>query len=246
MKRNKNKKIIICDIDGTLAYSDTEVSDKMLRLIKSLQNKYEFVTIGGGNFIHLYNQFIQKYQKKIDKEIYVYVSSGLECYKITKKSIEKIYSNELTNEEKHRIVRVISNFIKEKNIVPDTYDQIEDRGSMVAFSLLGRKANKLLKKNYDPQRTKRKGFIDNYFKKKLPGFEIKIGGTTTIDFTKKGFTKAFGIKRIKEMFKCKFTEMIYFGDDLQKGGNDSAVKSLIDYIKVRDPEDTYNKLKKYL
>ncbi|MDD5638959.1 MAG: HAD hydrolase family protein [Candidatus Pacebacteria bacterium] len=39
MKRIKNKKTIICDIDGTLAYSDTEVSDKILRLIENLQNK---------------------------------------------------------------------------------------------------------------------------------------------------------------------------------------------------------------
>ena len=115
MKRVKNKKIIICDIDGTLAYSDTEISNKMLELIKNLQNKYIFITIGGGNYIHLYNQFIKKYQEKIDKEIYVYVSSGLECYKVTKESTEKIYSIELTNEEKYKIVRVVSNFIKENN-----------------------------------------------------------------------------------------------------------------------------------
>ncbi|MDD5638958.1 MAG: HAD hydrolase family protein [Candidatus Pacebacteria bacterium] len=123
---------------------------------------------------------------------------------------------------------------------------MEDRGSMVAFSLLGRKANKSLKKNYDPQKIKRKKFIKNYFKQRLPEFEMKIGGTTTIDFTKKGFTKVFGIKRIKEMFKCKFSDMISFGDDLQEEGNDSTVRSVIDCIKVKDPEDAYNKLKEYL
>lgn len=35
----KEKKVIICDIDGTLAYTDTEVSDEMLDLIEKLQDK---------------------------------------------------------------------------------------------------------------------------------------------------------------------------------------------------------------
>ena len=240
------KKIIACDIDGTLAYSDTEISDEMLELISKLQKKYIFVTIGNGNYMHLYNQFIKKYIEKIGKEIYVYVLGGLECYKTSKKEIIKIYSNDLSNDEKNKIVRTISNFIKDKKIIPDTYDQIEDRGSMVVFSVLGRKANKELKKSYDPNGEKRKKFINEYFKEELPEFEIKIGGTTTMDFTKKGHTKAFGIKKIKKMFNCKFKDIIFFGDDLQEHGNDFPVKELVESIEVESPEETLIKLNELL
>ena len=125
------------------------------------------------------------------------------------------------------------------------YDQIEDRGSMIVFSVLRRKANKELKKNFDPSKEKRKKIV-NELQKELPEFELKIGGTTTIDITKKGLTKEFGIKKIKEIFDINFEEMIYFGDDLQEGGNDHAVKKFVEVIEVKNPEDTLIKLKKFL
>ena len=97
----KNKKVIICDIDGTLAGSDTEVSDEMLETIKKLQEKYLFVTMGNGNYIHLSNQFIKKYLEKNSKELYVYALGGLECYKVAKEGVTKIYSNDFTEDEKY-------------------------------------------------------------------------------------------------------------------------------------------------
>jgi len=240
------KKIIVCDIDGTLAYSDTEVSDEMLELISKLQEKYLFVTMGNGNFIHLFNQFVKKYIEKIGKEIYIYTLGGLECYKTTKEGIIKLYSNSLTQNEKYKLVNVVSDFIRKYNITPDTYDQIEDRESMVVFSILGRKANKELKKNYDSDGEKRRKFIKEYFEEKLPEFDMKIGGTTTIDFTKKGNTKAFGIKKIKEMFNHDFEDIVYIGDNLREGGNDYAVKEFVDIIEVKSPEETLVELKKFI
>ncbi|MFH1801596.1 MAG: HAD-IIB family hydrolase [archaeon] len=242
----KNKRIIICDIDGTLADSDTEVSDEILNLISKLQKKYIFVTMGNGHYIHLYNQFLKKYIEKVGKEIYIFPLGGLEAYKTTPEGIVKLYSNDFSEEEKRKIVRTISDFIREKKIEADTYDQIEDRGSMIVFSALGRKADKELKKNYDPDKSKRQKFIEEDFKEKLPECEIKIGGTTTLDFTKKGITKAFGIEKIKNMFKINFEDMIYFGDDLQEGGNDHAIKEFVEFVEVKNPEDTFKKLKKYL
>ena len=240
------RKIIACDIDGTLAHSDTEVSDEMLEVISKLQEKYIFVTMGNSNYIHLHNQFIKKYMEKINKEMYIYVLGGLECYKTTKEGIIKLYSSDLTNGEKNKIVKAISDFIRENNIVPDTYDQIEDRGSMVVFSILGRKAEKELKKKFDPNNEKRKKFINEYFKKALPEFEMRIGGTTTIDFTKKGNTKAFGIKKMKDIFNCEFKDIIFFGDNLQEHGNDFPVKEFVDVIEVESPEKTLIELKKLL
>jgi len=241
----KNKKAIICDIDGTLAYSDTEVDNQILEIISELQEKYLFITMGNGSYINIHNRFVKKYIEKIKKEIYIFALGRLEGYKITKEGVIKLYSNELSDEEKNKIIKKISKLIKEKNIIPDTYDQIEDRGSMIVFSVLRRKANKELKKNFDPSKEKRKKIV-NELQKELPEFELKIGGTTTIDITKKGLTKEFGIKKIKEIFDINFEEMIYFGDDLQEGGNDHAVKKFVEVIEVKNPEDTLIKLKKFL
>ena len=40
--------------------------------------------------------------------------------------------------------------------------------------------------------------------------------------------------------------MIYFGDDLGEGGNDEAVKELIEAVSVKNPEETLNKLGEFL
>lgn len=240
------KKMIICDIDGTLAKSDTEVTDDMLEVISKLQEKYTFVTMGNGTFNHLYNQFVRKYQEKVGKELYIFALGGLEGYKLIDEGVLKIYSNDLSFEEKTKIIRTISECIKKYNLVPDTYDQIEERGSMVVFSIIGRKADKKLKKEFDPTKEKRKKLIKEFFKPRLPEFEMVIGGTTTIDFTKKGFNKSFGIKKVKEIFGYEYDEMIYFGDDLQKGGNDYAVKEFVEAVEVKNPDETLIKLKEFL
>jgi len=234
--------LIICDIDGTLAYSDTEVSYQMLDAINDLQEKNEFIIMGNGSYNHIYNQFIKKYLKWNDKDLYVYALGGLECYKVTNEGEMKLYSNELSSEEKYKIVNVVSSYIHDNNLYPDTYDQIEDRGSMIVFSIMGRKANKELKKNFDPDKKIRKQIVKD-LQPLLSEFELNIGGTTTIDITKKGYNKGFGIKKVHEMFNCEYDDMIYFGDDLQEGGNDYAVKEFVHTVEVNSPKDTIKILK---
>ena len=67
-----------------------------------------------------------------------------------------------------------------------------------------------------------------------------------MDFTKKGFNKSFGIKKIKEMFNCEFNEILFFGDDLQENGNDFPVKEFVKTIEVESPEETFKELNKLL
>jgi len=75
--------------------------------------------------------------------------------------------------------------------------------------------------------------------KRLPNLEVRAAGFTTIDVTKKGIDKAYGIHQMQKYLKVPIKNMFFVGDAMFKGGNDYAViKTGVDYVSVKDPEET--------
>jgi phosphomannomutase len=72
-------------------------------------------------------------------------------------------------------------------------EQIEDRGSQITFSALGQQAPLEEKKKWDPDFAKRKK-MKNLLDELIPGFSVRLGGTTSVDVTKPGIDKAYGIR----------------------------------------------------
>lgn len=100
---------------------------------------------------------------------------------------------------------------------------VEDRGSQITFSALGQQAPLEEKSKWDSDFTRRKkikAILDTY----IPEFSIRIGGTTSIDVTKPGIDKAYGIGKLRDIFGIPLKEMIFIGNALFAGGNDYPVK----------------------
>jgi len=75
--------------------------------------------------------------------------------------------------------------------------------------------------------------------KLIPEFSVQLGGTTSIDITKPGIDKAYGIRKLEDTLGVAIDEMIYIGDALFPGGNDYPVKQAgVLSIRVRDPNET--------
>ena len=53
---------------------------------------------------------------------------------------------------------------------------------------------------------------------------MRPAGTTTIDITRKGIDKDFGIRKLSERLGIPPERMVYVGDALFPGGNDAIVK----------------------
>ena len=47
-----------------------------------------------------------------------------------------------------------------------------------------------------------------------------MGGSTSIDVTKPGIDKAYGIRKLRDLLGISLKEMIFIGDALFVGGND--------------------------
>ncbi|MGB6885392.1 MAG: HAD hydrolase family protein, partial [Candidatus Acidiferrum sp.] len=117
-------------------------------------------------------------------------------------------------------------------------EAIEDRGSQITFSALGQQAPLKEKEKWDPDYAKRKQ-IKAILDPLIPGFSVRMGGTTSIDITKPGIDKAYGIRKLRDVLGISLKEMIFIGDALFPGGNDyPAEEAGVVSIPVRGPSET--------
>ena len=73
----------------------------------------------------------------------------------------------------------------------------------------------------------------------IPGFTVRLGGATSIDVTKPGIDKGYGIRKLRDILGTAIEDMIYIGDALFPGGNDyPAEQAGAVSIAVRGPDDT--------
>lgn len=62
-----------------------------------------------------------------------------------------------------------------------------------------------------------KALIDSEILDRLmPGFSVLLGGATSIDVTKPGIDKAYGIRKLRDVLGISLKEMIFVGDPLER------------------------------
>lgn len=153
-------------------------------------------------------------------------------------------------------VEAIHAFIKKARAhlaleVRDENDIVEDRGCQVAYSLIGHHEDIEKKEAFDPEHAKRKKLLEDLSEdvQKLAQeahIEIKIGGTTVLDFIDKGKNKGYNITEFIHALGWEKQECIYVGDALFPSGNDETVIGVIPTHPVKDFHETYEYLKSVL
>jgi len=242
----KEKKIIIADVDDTICESCQVVSQEMAEEISRLIDKgYLFVFISGTKSESLQRMI----SSMLKKEHHILGTTGTNYTWIKDDgSSETIYKYSLTEEEKNDIITAFNKLIERYNIQTMTTkeDQVQDRDSQITLSAIGRHAPTESKAKYDPDGKKRMVWIE-FLKQYLDEnkYHMKIGGTTSVDITKKGFDKEWGIRKLAEHKNLRFNEIIFFGDKLYPGGNDYPATKIVDCIAVKNPQDTLMKLKEF-
>jgi phosphomannomutase len=248
MRDYKKTKLIVADLDETLTKSKTLMDSEMAQLISELLKYKAFAVISGGAYPQFEKQFVK--MLKLDKEraqkLYLFPTCATSMY-IMKEAWTNIYKEVLSPETKKKIFNAFEQALDEYHFKkPEIVygELIEDRETQITFSAFGQLAPLELKSTWDPEGSKRKEIV-KHLQKYLPeGTEAKIGGSTSIDVTKKGIDKAYGIMKIEEKLGYKKEEMIFIGDKLFEGGNDFPVVSTgVECIAVSDPEETKQILK---
>jgi phosphomannomutase len=234
------KKLIIFDLDGTLAESKSAIDAEMAQHLSNLLEVAKVAIISGGNWPQFQKQVLDHLPKSYpSKKLSILPTCGTKYYQY-KKGWKELYAENFTDSEKKKIIENLNQAVSDSDLkIKKTWgEQIEDRGSQITFSALGQKAPLNEKKDWDNNFAKRKK-IKVILDKSLSEFSITMGGSTSIDITKPGIDKAYGINKLHEVLGIKISEMIFIGDALFDGGNDHpARKTGADCIQVRDPEET--------
>ena len=241
MKHHKDKKLFAFDLDKTLAESKQPVDDEMAELLRRFLQRVQVAVISGGSFAQFQKQFVPKLSSGKLESLFLFPTCGSAFYRYGTSGWENVYIETLSPEDKSRILLAFEEmFAKVGFRRPEVVhgELIEDRHTQITFAAHGSSAPLHLKQAWDPDRAKRLKMIAT-LSRLIPEFEIRTGGTTSIDVTRKGIDKAYGIRQMEKHLKIPLYEMAFVGDDLGPGGNDHPVISTgVDVIEVTDPEHT--------
>jgi hypothetical protein len=235
------KKLLAFDMDGTLALSKQPLDDEMGALLARLSKVAKVAVISGGDWPQFEKQVVSRLPDDADKSsIYILPTTGTKMYHWQNGQWENVYAELFSDDEGQKIRTALKEAVEEAGFSGEQTwgPQIEDRGSQVTFSALGQEAPLGPKDAWDHDRKKREK-LQQILQGKLPELSINIGGATSIDITRKGIDKAYGLKRLAEHTGLTKEDMLFLGDAIFPGGNDYPAKTMgMDTVRVRDVDET--------
>lgn len=239
------KKVIAFDLDDTLAVTKSPISDTMGEILVELLEHYDVCIISGGKFEQFKKQVVDRLEAPTHKlnRLHLMPTCGTRYYRYDELKEEWAvqYAEDLTELEKRRIIEVTEKCARAEGLWPENpYGEvIEDRGSQISISFLGQQAPAEEKYKWADKHSEDRLKVRAAIAEQIEEFEVRAGGSTTIDITRLGIDKAYGMKKLIEAIDVSQDEILFVGDKLEEGGNDYPVKAMgIDTIAVDRWEDT--------
>jgi phosphomannomutase len=235
------KALVAFDLDGTLAASKSAIDDEMSGLLKSLLGVIKVAIISGGALPQFKEQVLGHLPPDLQLDnLSLLPTCGTRFYQYHDGGWHQLYADDLSGQQQHEIIAALNAAVAASGFQPTQQwgEIIENRQSQITYSALGQEAPLAEKERWDPEFAKRKK-IQALLDVSLPEYSVRLGGSTSIDITKPGIDKAYGIAKLRDITNVATPDMIYVGDALFPGGNDYPVRGTgAVCIAVRDPQET--------
>jgi len=245
------KQLIAFDLDGTLAPSKSPLPDRIASLLDGLLSSFKVCVISGGKFEQFEKQLLANLTSDPEKlhNLHLMPTCGTQYYRydVINKKWANVYREDLSPEQKKSVIKALNEGLDELNLREEKIygELIEDRGSQMTLSVLGQDiVDELglegvrLKEEWDPTNRKKEK-LRAFVAPLIPDLEIKVGGLTSLDVTKPGIDKAYGMTKLMEELRIGMDEILFIGDRLQEGGNDYPVKAMgIDSLEISSWQET--------
>ena len=235
------KKLIAFDLDGTLALSKQPLDDEMADLLAKLTTVAMVDIISGGDWPQFEKQVVSRMPGYAKLENFIIQpTTGTKLYRYQDGAWAQLYADLFSPEESEKIRTALKTAVEQAGYAHEQTwgEQIEDRGSQITFSALGQQAPLEAKDKWDPDHAKRKT-LQAIPQGMLPELSINMGGSTSIDITRKGVDKAYGLKHLSDTLGVALDDILFLGDAIFPGGNDYPAKTLgLDTVRVRDVAET--------
>lgn len=235
-------KAVVFDLDGTLTVSKSALAPEMGALLGKLLSRLPVAVTSGASYAQFLEQLVARLPKDAHlQNLYLLPTSGAALYTFDSSRWKKVYAETLTEKQMAEAEAAIAHALEATHLLlPEAHGpRIERRQeTQVSFSGIGQKAPVALKQEWDPDQKKRLALVE-YIKPQLPWAEVRVGGMTTIDITRKSIDKRYGIEHLARRLSIPLSDMLYVGDALYPGGNDEVVMdSGIQTKEVKDTLDT--------
>ena len=212
------KKIYIFDMDGTLTPSRRSMTKDFEEFFRVWADSHTFFLVSGSNLEKIKEQ-VPEYI--LDLSEGVFTCGGNQLWLEGKLS----YNHEFKPQKD------LLDFLKAK-LQDSPYpvrsgNNIEDRGSMLNFSVVGRDCtleDRLKYFKYDCEAREREN-ISNEICSTWKNLDAVIGGQISIDITPKGMNKSQVLSEVKKFYSNE--KYIFIGDRTMKGGNDYPLAKIM-------------------
>ena len=151
------KKLIVFDLDGTLAESKSAVDPEMSGLLHDLLAIVEVAIISGGDWPQFEKQVVSKlpHDERL-RDLSLLPTCGTKFYQYSG-DWKKLYEEDFTSAEREKILISLQKALGKAGykVAKVWGEVIEDRGSQITFSALGQHAPLEEKNKWDPGYAKR-------------------------------------------------------------------------------------------
>ncbi|HEX4181792.1 MAG TPA: HAD-IIB family hydrolase [Caulobacteraceae bacterium] len=235
------KSLIVFDLDGTLAESKSPLDPEMGKLLGSLLEVVKVAVISGGAWPQFEKQVLPNLpsDQRLER-LSLLPTCGTRFFQRQDGQWALLYAEDFTAEQSRKITDALDGAFELSGFKPTMHwgELIENRGGQITLSALGQDAPLDEKKKWDPDFEKRKQ-IKAILDPLIPEFSVQLGGSTSIDITRPGVDKGYGIRKLRDVLDVPIKDMIFVGDALFPGGNDYPAKEAGALsIQVRDPHET--------
>ncbi len=241
--------LIAFDLDDTLAPSKSALPQPVAQVLRRLLDFSEVCVISGGQFGQFESQLLAGLDASPSQleRLHLMPTCGTRYCRYREEGWRDVYARNLSEAEREEALRVVEEEARALGLWEEnTWGSIlEDRASQITFSALGQEAPLEKKKAWDPTGEK-KETLRAAVAARLPKLEVRSGGSTSVDITRKGIDKAYGIEELATQTGIAIEDMLFIGDRLDEGGNDYPVlRTGIDAHPVSGWEDTVTYLEAY-
>ena len=221
-------KVFMFDVDGTLTPSRLPMTKEFQKFFSEWVKKNKFYLVTGSD--------IPKLQEQMDgMEIHsdgIFTCCGNEYWQsdpaVHPKHCDLIYSNKFKPPKD--LIKYLERKVLKSKYPNRCGNHIEDRGSMVNFSIVGRDCTQEQREeyykwdNYNGERSD----ISRAIGFRWTNLDAVIGGQISIDIYPKGNDKSRVLEHIEKLHPTG--KIIFIGDGIENGGNDYPLAHLMDNI----------------
>ena len=223
-------RLVAFDLDDTLAPSKSALPSAMAEQLRALLDVVPVCVISGGEFGQFRAQLLENLDATSEQlsKLHLMPTCGTRYYRwnADHSSWDQVYANDLSQDERERAIESLRQRAHEQGVweAQPWGEIIEDRGSQITFSALGQQAPLEAKRAWDPSGDKKRKLRDAVALD-VPDLEVRAGGSTSVDITRRGIDKAYGMAKLVEMTGIAPHDMLFIGDRLDEAGNDYPVKA---------------------